>query len=213
MSSVFGRLRERLMSKVDCNVLVVMKDNRLGDSVFAFYIIKDTAASYPTIRDLLTKGRIPGNGNGIRLVTPILECLKCVKEINGWPVANKDLWGIGIRISSLKRLGITYTVQDCQDCPDCKFLTISADTAIIFTNLGKHDVVVLCPSNKDQGKFLKYKKVNGKNWPCWHWPSLTCMYILGYRKDDPGIDEYLRHKFNNKNYQENYIESTVNELF
>lgn len=190
-----------------------MRDDRFKNKVFAFCVFKNTDSSYIKIREILNKGRIIGNNNGIRLVTPILECIKCVKEINGWPVANKELWGIGIRISSLKRLGVTCPVQDCQDCPRCKVLMIPANTTIDFTSLGKHDVVILCPSNKDQEKFLKYKKVNDKNWPCWHWPSLTCKYILGYSKDDPGIDEYLRHKFNNKNYQEKDIESTVNELF
>lgn len=188
-------------------------DYILGDSIFAFYIIKDTTASYPTIRDLLTKGRITGNDNGIRLITPILECLKCVKEINGWLVANKELWGIGIRISSLKRLGITYRVQNCLDCPECHVLSIPANTAIDFTSLGKHDVVVLCPSNKEQGKFLQFIKVNNRNWPCWHWPSLTCKYILGYNKDDEGLDKYLQQKFKKRNYQEEDIIPIVNALF
>lgn len=190
-----------------------MKDYRLRDSVFAFYIIKNTSGSYPTIRDLLTKGRISGNDNGIRLITPILACIECVIEINGLPMANNELWGIGIRISTLNKKGITYTVQDCMDCPGCKVLTIPAHINVDFTCLGEHDVVVLCPSDEEQKKFLTYKKINKKNWPCWHWPSLTCKYILGYRKDDPGIDEYLCRKFKIRNYQEKDIVPTVNELF
>ena len=194
--------------KHDCD----MKDYRLGDSVFAFYIIKDTAASYPTIRDLLIKGRITGNDNGIRLVTPILECLKCVKEINGLPVANKKLWGIGIRISSLTRLGITYIVQDCQDCPGIKVLIIPSNTVIDLMRMDMYDVIVLCPTKKYQEKFYKNKKIGNKNWPCWHWLSLSCKYILDYGKDDEGLDQYLRKKFNKRNYQEEDINPIDNVL-
>lgn len=190
-----------------------MKDYRLKDKVFTFCIFKNTDSSYFKIREILKKGRIAGNENGIRLITPILECLRCVKKSDSWPVLNNELWGIGVRISTLERMGIQYTVLDCQNCANCKVLTIPVNTIIDLKDLGKHDVVVLCPTKKEQEKFYTYKKIGKKNWPCWHWLSLSCKYILDYSKDDEGLDKYLHHRFNMKNYKEDDICQPNNELF
>lgn len=70
---------------------------------------------------------------------------------------------------------------------------------------------MLCPTEKDREGFYRNKKIGKKNWSCWHRLSLTCKYILGYRKDDKGIDEYLHYKFNAKNYQEEEILDNVHE--
>ena len=56
------------------------------------------------------------------------------------------------------------------------------------------------------------KKINGKNWPCWHRLSLSCKYVSYYEKSDKGIDEYLKHKFNTKNYLDEEIDETVNNV-
>ena len=190
-----------------------MIDYRLKDKVFAFYIFNNTDPSYIKIREILKKGSIAGNENGIRLVTPILECLRCVKETDSWPVLNNVLWGIGIRISTLERMDIQYTVLDCQDCADCKVLAIPANTIIDLKGMGQYDVIVLCPTKKDQEKFYKNKKIGKKNWPCWHWLSLSCKYILDYKKEDKELDEYLHYKFNLQNYQKDEINPIENVLF
>lgn len=190
-----------------------MIDYRLKDNVFAFCVFKNTDSSYFIIREILNKRRIEGRENGIRLITPILECLRFVKETDSWPVLYNELWGIGVRISALDRLHIPYTIQNCQDITDCKVLTIPENIGIEIKEIEKYDIVVLCPTKKDQEKFYKYKKIGKKNWPCWHWLSLSCKYILDYRKDDIGLDKYLRHKFNQQNYQEEEINQIGNVLF
>lgn len=120
-----------------------MIDYRLKDKVFEFCIFKNTDSSYFKIREILKKGSIAGNENGIRLITPILECLRCV----------------------------------------------------------------------DQEKVYTYKKIGKKNWPCRHWLSLSCKYILDYSKDDEGLDKYLYHRFNLRNFKEDDICQPNNELF
>lgn len=177
-----------------------MKDYKIKDRVFAFYIVKNTACQYARIRDILSKRKIEGGKTNIHLITPIFECLKCVKQTNRLPQLNNELWGIGVRISALDNVGIKYKVQTCQDCIGCKVLTIFGNNAIDFSAFDKYDIVVLCPTEKDRKEFYQNKKIGNKNWPCWHWLSLSCRYILDYRKDDKGIDKYLHYKFNFRNY-------------
>jgi len=188
-----------------------MKDYRLKGCEYAFYIVKNVANKKARIRDILLKGEIEGNETETHLITPILECLMWVKQANSLPQLNNELWGIGIRITALDKAGIKYVIQDCQDCVGCKVLTIPRNYTLYFSTFDKYDIVVLCPTEKDREDFYRNKKIGKKNWPCWHRLSLTCKYILGYRKDDKGIDEYLRGKFNKKNYQEEEIIDGVPE--
>lgn len=190
-----------------------MKDYRLKNCLFAFYILKNPFNSSSLVKDILAKGRIGENDNDIHLITPILECLKWVKDINHLPMHSDELWGIGFKISALDRIGLNYTVQDCQDCASCKVLTISAKNLINFGNLGNRDIVVLCPTEKERKVFYRNIAINNKQWPCWHWMSLSCKYITGYEKDDQGIDKYLQAKFNLKNYQEEETAKIDNALF
>lgn len=190
-----------------------MWDIRLKDKVFAFCVFKNTDSSYIKIREILNKGRIIGNDNGICLITPIWECLKFVKVNDSWPEPNNELWGIGVRISTLDKMGVFYDIQDCRDCPNCKVLIIPSNTVIDLMRMDMYDVIVLCPTKKYQEKFYKNKKIGNKNWPCWHWLSLSCKYILDYGKDDEGLDQYLRKKFNKRNYQEEDINPIDNVLF
>lgn len=190
-----------------------MIDYRLRDKVFAFCVFKNADSSYNKIWEILKKGSIKGNENGIRLITPILECLRCVKETDSCPMLISELWGIGVRISTLERMGIQYTLLDCLDCVDCKVLVIPVNTIIDLKDMGQHDVIVLCPTKKDQEKFYTNKKIGKKNWPCWHWLSISCKYILDYNKKDKELDKYLRNKFNLRNYKEEDICQPKNELF
>lgn len=192
-----------------------MKDYIINDCVYSFYIVKNIANKEARIREILSKGKIEGDETDIQLITPILPYLEYVNQVNNIPQLNNELWGIGIRISALKKAGIKYDIQVCQDCVGCKVLTIPKNIALDFSTFEKYDIVVLCPTEKDKKGFYRNKKIGNKNWPCWHRLSLTCKYILDYRKDDKGIDYYLYHKFNIKNYLEEEIIDSLceNRLF
>lgn len=187
-----------------------MKNYKLKDCVFAFYIIKDVVNIHAHIREILANGKIENN-DGIHLITPIAKCLKCVTQKNCFPQIHNELWGIGVRISKLDSELISYDVQDCRDCPDCKILLIS-NNSIDISSFDRYDIIVLCPKDDDRKNYYREKKINGKNWPCWHRLSLSCKYVSYYEKSDKGIDEYLKHKFNTKNYHDEEIDETVNNV-